>query len=393
MNAAVITAAAHTVDRVLRAGAYSNVVIRHISRGEASGPQVQALVYSVLRRTAVIDRRIEGHAERATTSIEPKVLDILRVVAAAVGEGHSPVALVVDSAVRAVKQITPKAAGFVNAVSRRLAEAGPFEDTGDVVADLGVPEWLFDHVAGSWGADETSRFFRESAKSPQVGVRVRPGGAAPEASEPVPGVPDAYLFEGGTLGPGVVVQDPASVAVGRSCGEIAGWTVLDMAAAPGTKTLQLVDGGAARVVAMDRHPRRSRDGRKRVPEALWVRGDGTIPPFPDESFDLVLLDAPCSGLGTLRRRPEIRHRVTIEEIRRLARLQTALLDAALRLVKPGGRAVYSVCTVTPEETIDVVAGKGGSAPDSLPGRPYGDGWLMGPHLGPTDGMFLSVFDR
>jgi 16S rRNA (cytosine967-C5)-methyltransferase len=70
-----------------------------------------------------------------------------------------------------------------------------------------------------------------------------------------------------------------------------------------------------------------------------------------------------------------------------------MLEQALRLVRPGGRVVYSVCTFTPAETIDVVAGLGGRRPAGLPGVPFGDGWLMAPHLGPTDGMFVAVFDR
>jgi 16S rRNA (cytosine967-C5)-methyltransferase len=123
-----------------------------------------------------------------------------------------------------------------------------------------------------------------------------------------------------------------------------------------------------------------------------VVADGRRAPFGAGSFDRVLLDAPCSGLGTLRRHPEIRHRITREGVLRLAGVQKELLEAALSLAAPGGRVVYSVCTITPEETQAVVAGKGARPPEGLPGRRFGDGWLMTPDAGPLDGMFVAVID-
>jgi 16S rRNA (cytosine967-C5)-methyltransferase len=129
-----------------------------------------------------------------------------------------------------------------------------------------------------------------------------------------------------------------------------------------------------------------------VPAAHWIVADGARPAFGRATFDRVLVDAPCSGLGTLRRRPEIRYRVSPSEIERLSLMQRGILEASLDLVKPGGRLVYAVCTVTPEETTAVVDGLGGSPPPGLPGDHVGDGLLLGPHLGPYDGMFISVFD-
>lgn len=392
MNASVVLTSAHVVDRVLRGGAYSNVLIRSVCRDSPDGPEIQGLVYTVLRYTGAIDTRIEASANRSVSSIDPRILDILRVVGASAGAGRAHPGLVVDSGVRAAKRISPKAAGFVNAVSRRLCEIGIFSNSGDVVDDLGVPAWLYSDLAGSWGEEEASKFFVASARSPQVGVRVRPGGTPPLEGVPVGGIQGAFLFAGGELGEGLVVQDPASVAVGNACGDLAGLEVLDVAAAPGTKTLQLMDGGAERIVAMDVHRRRVGDGAKRIPQATWIIGDGSCPPFRDRTFDVVLVDAPCSGLGTLRRRPEIRYRVTPSEIERLSNLQRQMIEASLGLVRPGGRLVYSVCTVTNEETRDAVSGLGAHPPEGLPGRPSGDGWLLAPHLGPTDGMFLAVLD-
>ena len=119
--------------------------------------------------------------------------------------------------------------------------------------------------------------------------------------------------------------------------------------------------------------------------------DALQPPLA--SMDGVLLDAPCTGLGTLRRRPEIKHRLAANAPFDAGKRQRAMLDAALALLAPGGRLVYSVCTVFAEETVDVVAGRRGRAPADLPGRPFGDGLLLSPHTTGTDGMFICVFDR
>jgi 16S rRNA (cytosine967-C5)-methyltransferase len=124
--------------------------------------------------------------------------------------------------------------------------------------------------------------------------------------------------------------------------------------------------------------------------AEYLVMDGRAPALRRRSFDRVLLDAPCTGLGTLRRRPEIRHRLEPESPHRLAPVQRNLVTAALELVAPGGRLVYSVCTIFPEETIDVVADLDADAPDGLPGEPWGKGWLLAPHTTGTDGMFIAV---
>lgn len=118
--------------------------------------------------------------------------------------------------------------------------------------------------------------------------------------------------------------------------------------------------------------------------------DGRRLPFRTASLDKVLVDAPCTGLGTLRRRPEIRLRVTESDRDRLAALQRSMLDEALRVVRPGGRVVYAVCTVTSAETTDVVSGLPARPPEDLPGRHLEGGLLMAPHLTETDGMFISV---
>lgn len=383
-------AAARTIGRVLRSGAWANVALRVEAEDSASVPAVQALVMGLLRHVPWIDHQISRAAGREIDALDPPILDLLRVGAHEIREGARPVPVVVDTLVSAAKQTTPRAAGFVNAVMRRIAENEPPEAG---FSDLGFRQWLVESLERTLGPD-TGSFLRASNQPAATGVRSKSGFPG---AEPVPGIAGAWLWSRseGPLPPGVAIQDPASVAVGLAVDAAPGHRVLDVAAAPGGKTGHLLDltGAEGTVVAADRHRRRVRDAARRHPGALWVTADGTRPCVADESFDRVLLDAPCTGLGTLRRRPEIRYRVSPEEIERLARLQRDLLQASVRLVRPGGRLVYSVCTVTPDETIDVVAGLGGRPPDDLPGVPVGDGLVMGPHLGATDGMFICVFDR
>ncbi|MEA3511130.1 MAG: methyltransferase domain-containing protein, partial [Actinomycetota bacterium] len=156
-------------------------------------------------------------------------------------------------------------------------------------------------------------------------------------------------------------------------------------------------GGQGTIVGMDRNAGRLASAQRRLvrlgADAWWVIGDAMKPPFARASFDRILLDAPCTGLGTLRRRPEIRHRLRPESAAEAGRVQRQMLEAAISLLRPGGRLVYSVCTVTPEETANVVAGIDSHAPEGLPGSAIDGGILLAPHVSASDGMFVAVIDR
>ena len=382
-------AAARAVGRVLRSGAWSNVVARtEASSSDVDLAVVQGLVFAVLRHGPLVDQTIAESAGRDLGKIDKGVLDLLRVATAEIVADRTPAPLVVDGAVHAVRRLSPRAAGFANAVLRRVSERAPHAQT---LSDIGMPEFVDTALRTVMEPEDVDAFWRASQEPAPVGLR----SAEPiVGAEPVTGIDGAWVWAGGELPDGVAIQDPASVAVGNLVEAPAGGHVLDLAAAPGGKTAHLVEqvGPEGVVIAMDIHARRVRDASQRVPQARWLVGDGCQPPFAESSFDAVLVDAPCTGLGTLRRRPELRMRVTPEEMARLAVIQRQMLDQALRLARPGGRVVYSVCTVTPAETIDVVAGLGAVVPEGLPGRAFGEGWLMAPHLGPTDGMFVAVFD-
>lgn len=388
--------AARVVGRTLREGAWSGVAADQESGG--LDPQdaafLRAAAFGVMRHLERIDQILAEASARPLSEVDPAVHDLLRVAAWELTEARTPTHAAVHTAVEATRRAgRGRAAGFVNAVLRRLAgEAGrPRSRAGE----LAVPSWLLEITDQAWGEEESAAFWAASANDAPVGVRLRPGADPPPGAQPVPGIPGAVTVERPPVGEGWVIQDPASVAVGLGVGAQPGERVLDAAAAPGGKTLHLLDLTAPEgvVVAMDLHPRRVRAGARRVPAAHWVRGDAARPPFRAAGFQRVLLDAPCTGLGTLRRRPELRHKVTPSEVARLAALQRSMVAACLRLLAPGGRLVYSVCTVTPAETVEVVAGLGFRPPEGLPGRRWEDGWLLAPHLTGTDGMFIAVHDR
>lgn len=402
--------AADLVHRVLDGGAYSNVVVRSATEPLSTQDArfVQRLLYTVLRQLPRIDYTLAAYADRPLDRIDEVTRDTLRVGAAEILLLDSSPYAAVDEAVDAVRvRDAPRAAGFVNAVLRKVAARGEADlPSGDEGAALrfGVTVWLYRRLVGIWGKAEAEAFLNASNTPAPIGLRMRPE-ATSEAGESVPGIPDARWCADPdavavAVGAGAAtVADPASTAVGWAVDAGPGLRVADLAAAPGGKTLQLADAmaGSGTLVALDRHERRIRSARDRLSRlgdaVSWLLADARRPPLADGRFDRVLLDAPCTGLGTLRRRPEIKHRLTQMSPAAAGKRQRAMLEAGLALLAPGGRLVYSVCTVFPEETIDVVAGPGGRAPGGLPGRPWGGGLLLAPHTTATDGMFISVFER
>jgi 16S rRNA (cytosine967-C5)-methyltransferase len=198
-------------------------------------------------------------------------------------------------------------------------------------------------------------------------------------------------------------QDLASQWVAESVGARPGERVLDLCAAPGGKATAMAarSGHAgAHVVAVELSPGRAglvvANASRLQADVTTVVADGTTPPFPDASFDRVLLDAPCSGLGALRRRADARWRITADDISTLTSLQRRLIDAAAPLVRPGGVLVYSVCTLTAAESIEhPVPADFEPITDAPHGtwRPYGHGFRVLPHDDDTDGMVVIRYRR
>jgi 16S rRNA (cytosine967-C5)-methyltransferase len=386
------------VTRVLRSGAYSNLVVRSETQ-ELPQDDVrlaQRLAYDTIRNLLRVDRTIAAASNRPLAKIEDHVLDTLRVGVNEVLFARTTNHAAVDCTVEVARSIQPGATGFCNAILRAVVRDGepplPDGDQGAALR-LGQPFWIFELLVDAWGRGEAEDFLAASQMDAPRTVRLRTG-EAPDAATPVAGISGAYVLPPSeAVLDNMAIQDGASIAVSLALGPQPGERILELAAAPGGKVLHIADvlDGRGVVIASDRHPRRVNSAARRLQErpVRWCVADGRRAPYRSESFDRVLVDAPCSGFGTLRRRPEVRFRAKEGDLTRLSALQAEMLAEALRVVKPGGHVVYSVCTVTLQETIDVVEGLQTEPITSLPGRPWGGGWLLAPHLTGTDGMFIT----
>lgn len=351
------------------------------------------LVYGTLRWQGQLDYHLQERAPRGLDKLPMQARIALRMGAYQILHSRSvPARAAVDETVRTIRdQRLEGLTGFANALLRRLVrdrEDLTYPDpTADPVAHAAAlhahPPWLVTRLFDRLGREEalalleadnhlppltlrahTPRTTRDAliARLAQQGYAARPGKYAPaavilEKRAPVEKLPG---FSEGTF----VVQDEASQLVGSLVGAQSGERVLDACAAPGGKTAHLAEsvGSTGQVVALDSHAGRlglveklcERLGLKNV---IPIQGDASTPPagVAEKQFDRVLVDAPCTGLGVLRRNPDARWRVKASAPERLARIQRSILQGTLPLVRRGGTLVYSVCTYTPEETSGVIA--------------------------------------
>ena len=262
-----------------------------------------------------------------------------------------------------------------NAVLRRCASA--MADSRprwpDPATELSYPDWIVELLSRDLGPAEARGALE---------IMNQPAEATPR--------PDGYI------------QDRASQMVAAHVANLAGpgAVVLDACAAPGGKSTAMAAAGAGLVAAADLLPARalvvaSNARRLGATSVVTVVADGTDPPWRRGSFDAVLVDAPCSGLGVLRRRPDARWRMKPGDVERLARIQKQLISSSLPLVRPGGLLAYSVCTLTSVETAGVDNWLSRQAPEFVPlpppgppWRPAGRGAMLLPQAEGTDGMFL-----
>jgi 16S rRNA (cytosine967-C5)-methyltransferase len=365
---------------------------RRVLEDERDRALATEITTGTLRWRRAVDHLIVSFANRPATRIDADVLTILRLsVYQLLHLDRVPASAVVDDAVdltRAARK--PSATGFVNAVLRSLLRqrhrlplpARPDgSDREAALAYLGIthshPEWLVDRWLTRHGFDATEAWARFNNDPPGLTVRVNTLRATSEAAMRVlaeDGVltertryaPDALaVMEGNPLRrppDGLVfVQDEASQLVALLVDPQPGERVLDLCASPGGKTTAMAaamrDDGL--IVACDVRPRRTALLRQTVElsgarcvRVVQVEGRGPLP--LGTTVDRVLVDAPCSGLGTIRRDPDIRWRRRAEELPTLADNQERLLDRAAAVLRPGGRLVYATCSSEPEENEDVV---------------------------------------
>lgn len=267
------------------------------------------------------------------------------------------------AAVSATVEVAPgRARGFVNAVLRRVASAPP-PQWPDLATELSYPDWIVARVVADLGADVGRRAL-ETMNQPRPPTRRS----------------DGY------------VQDLASQWVAELVGAVDVDLALDTCAGPGGKATGL---GARRVIASDVQPHRAAlvaENAKKYghAEVRVAVADGRALPLPDGCADRVLVDAPCSGLGVLGRRPDARWRVHEDDVDRLASLQRALVTEALRVVRSGGLVVYSACTLTKAETVEVERAFADfeAVPVDEPWEPVGRGGRLLPQTAGTDGMYV-----
>lgn len=355
--------------RIDEEGAYANLALRHELDRSGLEARDRAFVADLVYGTTRLRRRLDHVVDRfLLRDPDPGVRAALRLGAYQLHELGTPPHAAVGATVEAVRPA--KAKGFVNAVLRRVA-GSPVPDDGwpsDAVR-LSYPDWLVDRLVADLG--------RGAALA-----------ALAAMDEPAARVerPDGYA------------QDLASQWTAELVGAGPGERVADLCAAPGGKATAMAAAGA-RVVAVDlREPRArlvQRNARRLGGDVAVVVADATVAPLRPASFERVLLDAPCSGLGTLRRRADARWRIEPDAVERLAALQRELLAAAAALVRPGGTLAYSVCTLTAAEGPDVAATLDWPTldPPGEPWEPWGSGARLLPQAAGTDGMFLAHWTR
>lgn len=357
------------LERIDHEGAYANLVVPAELAGSRLDTRDRAFVTDLVYGTTRYRRACDALVDRfVLTEPRPAVRTVLRLGAYQIVFGD----VAAHAAVGETVSLAPRSArGFVNAVLRKVV-ATPMRWP-DRATELSYPNWMFDRFVDELGDDAEPAMQRMNEPAP-VSVR-----------------DDGYT------------QDRASQWVVNAVGARPGDRVFDMAAAPGGKAIGMAartGATGAFVVAHDVSFVRAGLMRSNVQrlgaDVAVVVGDGTAPAFREASFDCVLLDAPCSGLGALRRRPDARWRVTADDIDQLAGLQRRLLQAAALLVRPGGSLTYSVCTVTAAESVahPVPAGfRVVSDPPAGMWRPFRHGWRVLPHDDDTDGMVLVRYRR
>jgi len=325
-------------------GGYATDLLRRETGDARDLALAESIVLGCLRHQSQLDYLIEYFSGRK----QPKLDDVVR-IALRMGIfqlrylDRIPAHAAVAESVELVKQAHKRsAAGFVNAVLRKVNRnpvAWP-----DKATELSVPGWMLERWQQQYGNDAALAIARTALEQPEAVINPNTGRQ----------------------------QDPGAQSIVPLLEIQQGMTVLDLCAAPGNKTAQILALGA-RVTAADRYLKRLTD----VPaEAQRVVLDAASAlPFSTK-FDRILVDAPCSGTGTLARNPEIKWRLRPDDLPRFAALQRKILENALPSLKPGGRLVYATCSLEREENEDVILGLPVTATHlRLPGRDPGDGFF------------------
>jgi 16S rRNA (cytosine967-C5)-methyltransferase len=354
----------------------------------------QQIAYGTVQRVRALDHGIDALGRRPVRKLDPPVRASLRLGAYQLGYLHIPVHAAVNESVELVRAARlERAVPFTNAVMRRLSGGlrelldslpeGPLKES--------YPDWVYETWARDWGVEEAAALMRAQNEPAETVVRLVRGEIEGEPTD-VPGAWRVARVDEQALAEGRIwPQSRGSQLAGLAVGSQAGERVLDLCAAPGGKATML----AGEVVAVELHEGRARELEENVrrlgaTNVRVVNADGLALPPDLAGFDRALVDAPCSGLGVLAARPDLRWRA-----QPLPELQLALLRAAAERVKAGGTIVYSVCTLNADEN-EAVVDATGLEPDDLgrewpefrhPKRP--EFLLTTPHRHGTSGFFVA----
>ncbi|TVR25085.1 MAG: methyltransferase domain-containing protein [Nitriliruptor sp.] len=421
-------AALAALTRVEERGTWSNLAVPDAIAGLAE-PRDRAfaahLAYETLRWEGTLDAALALVLTRPLAEVEPALRRILRLGALQLLVSDVPARAAVDTSVQLARSVVPPgrakgAGGFVNGVLRALHRRGDdlgwpdrAEDgVGHLVLSTAHPRWVVEDLTSRLGIERSEAILTADDVAPGVTLRANTSPEALLAELAALGIEAAPgATPGAVRAPGVdprelpavaegraVVQDEASMRVVLATGAGEGARVLDLCAGPGGKTTHLAHlvGPRGAVTAIELHPHRARmitaAAERQGVEVEVLEGDARTPPLPEEQrFDVVLLDAPCTGLGTGRRRPEVRWRRRPEDAASLAGLQLELLRAAAGRVAPGGRLTYAVCTWTAVETTGVVDAFDRDV--DAAGFSRTTTTQLWPDSDDTDGMFIATWVR
>jgi len=340
---------------------------------------ITTLVYGTLEHRLRLDHVLDAHLREP--KLPPLLRDLLRMSAyQLLFLDRVPEHAVVDEAVKIVKILMPHAAGLINGVLRNLIRGKadirwPEDPVSYLSVYHSVPRWLVERLMEAYGPETAEQIV--AYRQPEHALTLRPNRMRldPKAWERrmdekgwqwKPGrVPEAYLVTGvGDVGKDedfrkglFSIQGESSMLAVQAVSPKSGWKVLDACAAPGGKAAYLAERmqGTGRVFAWDVHAHRvelirgaiRRLGLENVRPA---ERDATVyRPDMEQAMDAVLIDAPCSGLGVMLDKPDVKYRQTPEAIAELVEIQKALLSTCCRYVRPGGLLVYTTCTILPEE--------------------------------------------
>ncbi|MFB6609198.1 RsmB/NOP family class I SAM-dependent RNA methyltransferase [Agromyces sp. NPDC056379] len=430
--------------------AYANLLlptrIRRAGLDRADAAFATELTYGTLRMQGFYDRVIELAANRPASAIDPAVLDVLRLGAHQLLATRVATHAAVNEQVELARRVAPKAAGFANAVLRTISRSSPDEwrslvaegargDDARLAAVTSHPEWIVRALRTALEhegrADELAQLLDADNASPRVNLAVLPGldvdtdgieGLEPDRFSPIGAVAADPIAAAERSGGRIRVQDEgsqlAALALSRAEPARPGERWLDLCAGPGGKTAVLAAealAGGALLAANETVPARAelvRNAITGVPLDVEVHvGDGRQLDVgalgAPGGFDRILLDAPCTGLGALRRRPEARWRKAPSDVAELTKLQGQLFDSAFAALAPGGILAYVTCSPHTAETHGTLAAalrRAGDAAEQLDTRSVIDGVsrhpldLAGapetvqlwPHRHGTDAMFIAL---